>query len=83
MIHEVLERVAYQQQPIRYEYRLTEKGLDLYPVPLAMLTWGDRWLARRRPVPLRHLCCGRRFTAVLSCNRCGEAIERDDVTFTV
>jgi DNA-binding HxlR family transcriptional regulator len=81
--HGVLQRVPYQQQPARYEYRLTEKGLDLYPVPLAMLTWGDRWLAgRRRPVPLRHLPCGRRFTAVLSCNHCSEPIERRDVTFS-
>ena len=78
----VLERVPYQHQPTRFEYRLTEKGLDLYPVPLAMLTWGDRWLAgRRRPVPLRHRVCGRRFTAVLSCDQCGEPARRGDVTF--
>ena len=81
--HGVLERVPYQHQPTRHEYRLTEKGLDLYPVPLAMLTWGDRWLAGRRPpVPLRHLPCGRRFTAVLSCDQCGQSIRRSDVTFT-
>lgn len=81
--HGVLERVPYQRQPLRHEYRLTEKGLDLYPVPLAMLTWGDRWLAPRGrpPVPLTHLECGRRFTAVLCCNRCGDAIGRPDVSY--
>ena len=71
------------RRPRRHEYRLTEKGLDLYPVPLAMLTWGDRWLSPgRAPVPLTHLSCGHRFTAVLSCNRCGDPITRADVTFT-
>jgi DNA-binding HxlR family transcriptional regulator len=80
--HGVLERVPYQHQPLRHEYRLTDKGLDLYPVPLAMLTWGDRWLAGRRPpVPLTHLECGRRFTAVLCCNHCGDPISRPDVAF--
>ena len=79
--HGVLARVPYRQQPLRHEYRLTHKGLDLYPVPLAMLTWGDRWLAPRRrpPVPLTHLDCGRRFTAVLSCGRCGDPISRADL----
>jgi DNA-binding HxlR family transcriptional regulator len=80
----VLERVPYQHQPVRHEYRLTEKGLDLYPVPLAMLTWGDRWLTRGRrpPVPLTHLECGRRFIAVLSCSHCGDPITRHAVNFT-
>jgi len=81
--HQILERVPYRQQPLRFEYRLTERGLDLYPVPLAMLTWGDRWLSGRRrpPVPLTHLRCDRRFRAVLSCSRCGDPIDRPDVTF--
>lgn len=81
--HEILERVPYRQQPLRFEYRLTERGLDLYPVPLAMLTWGDRWLSGRRrpPVPLTHLGCDRRFRAVLSCNHCGDPIDRPAVTF--
>src|SRR5882757_5178840 len=82
--HGVLERVPYRNQPLRHEYRLTEQGLDLYPVPLAMLTWGDRWLSGRRPppVPLTHVGCGARFTAVLSCNHCSKPIGRADVEFT-
>jgi DNA-binding HxlR family transcriptional regulator len=80
--HGVLERVPYQRQPLRHEYRLTDKGLDLYPVPLAMLTWGDRWLAGGRPpVPLIHRLCGLRFTSVLTCNQCGEPLTRPDVSF--
>ena len=29
----------------RAEYRLTEKGMDLYPVLMAMRTWGDQYLS--------------------------------------
>src|SRR4051812_15920954 len=38
----VLERVRYQERPERSEYRLTEKGLDLWPVTMALLRWGGR-----------------------------------------
>src|SRR5512144_1598110 len=41
----ILERQRYSERPERYEYRLTEKGRDLYPVLVALLRWGDRWLA--------------------------------------
>jgi len=43
----MLRRVPYQEpgQRTRHEYRLTEKGLDLYPVLVAMLEWGDRYLS--------------------------------------
>src|SRR5438105_11200067 len=44
----VLSRVAYQERPVRYEYRLTEKGLDLYPAILSLVHWGDRHYAGRK-----------------------------------
>jgi len=79
----VLARRPYQERPPRHEYRLTKKGLDLYPVPLAMLTWGDRWLAGGKPkLLLSHRPCGRRFTALLGCRRCGKPVERCDVAFS-
>ena len=43
--HGVFERVRYQERPERYEYRLTEKGRDLYPVIVSLVGWGDRWMA--------------------------------------
>ena len=39
---DILERRAYQSNPERYEYFLTEKGLDLWPSLIALLGWGDR-----------------------------------------
>ena len=40
----LLRKVPYQEsgQRRRTEYRLTEKGLDLYPVLVAMMEWGDK-----------------------------------------
>ena len=78
----VLARRVYQERPRRHEYRLTTRGLDVYPVPLAMLTWGDRWLSGGKPrLVLSHRSCGRRFTARLTCARCDATVERDDVIF--
>ena len=39
---DILERRPYQSSPERYEYFLTEKGLDLWPALVALLAWGDR-----------------------------------------
>jgi DNA-binding HxlR family transcriptional regulator len=39
----VLERVPYQDNPPRHDYRLTDKGRDLGAVLLAMAAWGRRW----------------------------------------
>src|SRR5512140_1885367 len=41
--HGILDRRLYQERPERYEYRLTEKGRELYPVLISMMRWGDRW----------------------------------------
>ena len=41
----VLKRVPYSDHPPRSEYRLTEKGRDLWHVVTAMRQWGDRWAA--------------------------------------
>ena len=41
----VLEKRLYQERPARYEYRLTEKGLGLWPTVVALMQWGDRYAA--------------------------------------
>jgi DNA-binding HxlR family transcriptional regulator len=40
----IMERRPYQDRPVRHEYRLTEKGIALYPVIVTMLEWGNQWL---------------------------------------
>src|SRR5262245_21780628 len=38
----IVEPRLYSERPPRHEYFLTEKGLDLWPVFVALLAWGDR-----------------------------------------
>lgn len=40
----MLEKRLYEERPPRYEYVLTEKGRDFYPVLAAMWRWGSDWL---------------------------------------
>ena len=60
--HGLLRRQPYQEPGarVRDEYRLTEKGLDLYPVLAAILAWGDKYLgdADGSPLQLTHRDCG-------------------------
>jgi DNA-binding HxlR family transcriptional regulator len=72
----VLERVPYQDHPPRCEYRLTDKGRDLWPVVTAMRQWGDTWAAPEGPpVEIVHTACGHVSQAVLTCSRCGEPLD--------
>ena len=74
--HGIVERVAYQAHPVRYDYRLTAKGRDLWPVLETMRQWGDRWEAPKGP-PLQmvHRRCGHVATARLICSACGADLE--------
>jgi DNA-binding HxlR family transcriptional regulator len=74
----LLRKVAYQEsgQRSRHEYRLTEKGLDLYPVLVAMMEWGDRYgVGSPGPqVLLRHRDCGEPVELQMSC-QAGHVLE--------
>lgn len=40
----IVDKEQYQQRPVRYAYRLTDKGRDLFPVLSAMIDWGNRYI---------------------------------------
>jgi len=72
----IFERCKYQSQPDRYEYRMTEMGMDLYGALIVMLAWGDRWLSRGGPpIILTHRDCGSDFIPTVICNHCRKTIE--------
>jgi len=77
----VLRREAYQENPVRHEYRLTDKGMALHPVIMAIVHWGDVHYAGEAGPPLlhRHKACGCDFHPVLACSECGEAVGARDV----
>jgi DNA-binding HxlR family transcriptional regulator len=66
----VLEKVAYNQRPPRYEYVPTAAGRELQEVLLTLLSWGDRHLADRPPLIFEHTC-GDDFEAMVVCRACG------------
>ena len=77
----VLQRVSYQDNPPRSDYRLTDKGRDLWHVISAMRQWGDRWAAPGgEPLVLQHKACGQIVSAVSVCSYCGEALDARSVT---
>jgi DNA-binding HxlR family transcriptional regulator len=76
----VLRREPYSEHPLRYDYRLTDKGRDLWPVLTAMRQWGDRYSAPAGPpLVVTHRECGSSADAVLVCGCCGERIGPRDV----
>lgn len=73
--HDILHKVPYQERPVRYEYRLTPKGMDLSPALVALMGWGDRWAADGQPPTLLvHDACGTPLEQVLLCPRCDETV---------
>lgn len=50
---DVVERFPLQDRANTSGYRLTSKGEELYPVLVALMQWGDKWLAPKGKVPLR------------------------------
>jgi DNA-binding HxlR family transcriptional regulator len=69
----VLERRRYQERPERFEYRLTDKGLDLWPTVVALMQWGDRYAPPQAgpPVVLEHRGCGGQVDEHRMCAKCG------------
>jgi DNA-binding HxlR family transcriptional regulator len=67
----IFARVPYQAdgERQRHEYRLTDKGRDLYPTVVALMQWGDRYLAEpgAAPLALEHRDCGAAIRLELTC----------------
>ena len=78
----VLERVPYREpgQRQRWEYRLTAKGLDAYPILVSLLAWGDRHKADPEgpSVVLTHAGCGAPVHTELRCEH-GHAVDVHEV----
>jgi DNA-binding HxlR family transcriptional regulator len=77
----VLEKRQYSEHPPRSEYRLTEKGLDLWPTIVALLQWGDKYAVPEGgpPVVLSHRGCGGAVDEHRICEACGARLSVRDV----
>ncbi len=75
----VLRRETYSAHPPRHEYRLTEKGRDLWPVVVSMKLWGDKWLGHGvTPVEIIHKSCGRPVIPRMTCPDCSQPMAAHD-----
>ena len=79
--NEILKKVEYQNNPPRYEYKLTRKGVSLYPVLMTLAKWGDEWMSGEEGVPLEyvHKTCGHKMQMNLCCSECGELVDPKQV----
>lgn len=77
----MLKRVKYSDLPVRYEYRLTDRGFELYLPLIQMLRWGDLWLGFEPPLILRHTPCGKDFVPIVACSHCRQALEAHAVSY--
>lgn len=69
--HDVMVKVPYQEHPRRYEYRLTEAGLALSPVLVALVRWSERFVPNVEPdTALVHAPCGTELEQAFWCRRC-------------
>jgi DNA-binding HxlR family transcriptional regulator len=70
----IVVRRKYNDRPQRHEYRLTEKGLDLYPVLLSLKLWGEKWAGfeggEKPALEITHRDCGHEIGVSLVCGAC-------------
>lgn len=82
----VIKTHEYSTLPQRFEYRLTEKGIDYYPILLMLLQWGDKYYVAPEgpPLLLRHKAGGgHQLEPAVTCSCCHQPIHPRDVTYEV
>jgi len=81
--NEIFERQKNPEDGRRFIYKLTPKGLDLYPVIIAMMNWGDRWIDWQDgpPLLLFHEKCGKPLEAVMRCAHCGDPVDVHEISY--
>jgi DNA-binding HxlR family transcriptional regulator len=79
----IIVKAKYSESPVRFEYKMTKKGLDIWPIAIASIRWENRWQAGVDGPPqlLRHKTCGHAFDAIIVCAHCREKIVPQDVTY--
>ena len=78
---DILTKRLYSERPQRFEYRPTPAGLELEPVLLTLMAWGDRHIRQDddRPMVVEH-SCHHELIPVVTCAACGEAVSHEDLT---
>lgn len=79
--HGIVTKRPYQTNPERFEYCLTEQGIELVPALTVLAAWGNKHLPAEEglPVLVRHRHTRHRINPVVVCDRCGEPVTLDDM----
>lgn len=76
---DVVHKVQYNEKPARFEYQLTDKGLDLYGALVALKAWGDKWVLDGEPTPsVVHTSCSNVLDPKVVCSACGDVVRFTD-----
>lgn len=81
----ILRRVEEPNDMRRANYRLTDKGRDIYPILITLMQWGDKW----RPAPegppllLTHRPCDEPLEIVMACSNCGQEVAPQDTSVEI
>jgi DNA-binding HxlR family transcriptional regulator len=77
----LLKRRRYSEHPESYEYLPTRKGVDLNPVLVTLLQWGDKHAAPPDGPPRVHVhtACGHDAHPRMHCSHCGEPLDAPDL----
>ena len=69
----------------RHQYQLLERGMDIYPILLNLMAWGDKWFADQNgpPVILKHNSCGHELVLSMACSNCDKNLNYQEVSFKV
>jgi DNA-binding HxlR family transcriptional regulator len=80
----VLEKVAQRDDGERMEYQLTARGRELFPILVALMQWGDKWIMGPGREPVRVLDTKNRapVPTIAVTSRDGRFLESTDVRFT-
>ncbi|WP_328840336.1 helix-turn-helix domain-containing protein [Streptomyces europaeiscabiei] len=76
----ILHKHVYSERPQRFEYRPTQAGLELEPVLMTLMAWGDRHLRKDddRPMVIEHIC-GHELVPAVTCTACGAEVRHEDL----
>jgi DNA-binding HxlR family transcriptional regulator len=78
----LLQRQLYARRPPRYEYQVTPMGRDFYPVLIALMTWGNKWVLEGKPIQPVDALSGRAVDPLLVDAETGQPITAETVLLT-
>lgn len=79
--NKLISKTPYSLKPVRYAYKLTQSGIELVPVLMALTAWGDKWACpvEGKPILFRHDECGALFVPEITCPHCKTLVDAAQV----